>query len=179
MFELNVRQKWKIGEPGKEHHAFNMETMPDHVVKQKHYKGEDRDEDDWQFNGIGELVHAYELAPELVARVAKRGRDWAVVERLNAERVDREIEELTPLAGVSHTLLMSIADAINEDKGEIERMRENVASEGGVEMCVLFDKYVSFVRACVERLEEAGFFVDLYHGNVGYDKQGNLKLLDI
>jgi hypothetical protein len=149
---------------------FSFDALPQYIIKI------------WGPSSNSMVKKEYETSlkyPELYAKIVKINFDkrWMAQEKLDTDRVKEELDELADIFGFDYPSevtgwLESIALNSKEKKDAVEELR-GLAPEK-IEM---FNKWLDFYykTSFITTKNE----LDLNPGNMGYDKEGNLKLLDI
>lgn len=171
MQEAKIRYyKDKLNKYGAFKSMFSFDALPQYIVKT------------WKPFSDSAVKKEYETSikyPELYAKITKVNWDkrWMAQEKLDTDRVRKELDELADAFGFDYPSevtgwLEMIAINKNEQKKAIEELKEQ--SPTSVEM---FKRWIDFFYKTLQITTK--YELDLNPGNMGYDKEGNLKLLDI
>ena len=191
LFELNIRHKTEIGH-GKEHRIFDYEKDPTKVMKVAW--GTENGENPYDPNTKKvvvdldpEHIDAFIKFPDIFAKVFKRTKRYTIIEKLETKKPKQDEKELFNLISkynFSDFRFMTENSAINDfywqitnRSGLLNRMiKKMVANED----LTLFNLYVDLFRKINSGLKKHIKYkgIDVGSYNLGYDKEGNLKLLD-
>ena len=171
MQEAKIRYyKDKLNKYGAFKSMFSFDALPQYIVKT------------WKPFSDSAVKKEYETSikyPDLYAKIVKVNWDkrWMAQEKLDTDRVKKELDELVDAFGFDYPSevtgwLEMIAINKNEQKKAIEELKEQ--SPTSVEM---FKRWIDFFYKTLQITTK--YELDLNPGNMGYDKEGNLKLLDI
>ena len=111
--------------------------------------------------------------PDITAKVFEITPYYAVIEKLNNPKVNKDLfilrEEITNEDDffVFESMKMYIIN------NTIKKLTSQIKSQSTLDIA---NKYISLIKNAIKAFGED---VDIHAGNMGYDKQGNVKLLDI
>lgn len=188
-FDEEIRQKQPIG-MGKEHHIYDFEKDPTKVIKVAWDSKEHGDffnpENRKQVNLDPQHIEVFKKYPDLFPVVYKVTNRYAIIEKLETEKVKQEEKQLfnqiKPL-GFGDLRFISEYSAINDiywqitnRKGLLDKILKKMEATG--EDMTLFQKYVNLFKRINSTVKRIRPNVDVGSYNLGYDGNGNLKLLD-
>ena len=195
----SIRQKEHIGK-GNDHAVFQFEKLPGHLIKVKLPKNYD--------NLSFEIYYgAYKKNPDLVAKIFKMTDKYLIVEELDNKKIREEINHLKNLifqhddiANMFHypknstnkynydnfdfvyniSLTLPYAHEVEEDPNNAEHFSNidkiiSLLSKIDEKASFLLQKYVDFIWLA----KKAYIAQDIDVYNIGYDKNGKLKCLDV
>jgi hypothetical protein len=149
---------------------FSFDALPQYIVKI------------WKPYTDSMVKKEYETSlkyPELYAKIVKINFDkrWMAQEKLDTDRVKEELDELADIFGFDYPSevtgwLESISLNSKEKKDAVEELKQKAP-----ERLELFNRWIDFFYKAQQITTK--YTLDLNPGNMGYDKEGNLKLLDI
>ena len=171
MQEAKIRYyKDKLNKYGAFKSMFSFDALPQYIVKT------------WKPFSDSAVKKEYETSlkyPDLYAKITKVNWDkrWLAQEKLDTDRVQKELDELAEVLDLNYPSevtgwLEMLAVNKNEQKKAIEEVKAEAPEK--VEM---FKRWIDFFTDCMQITTK--YVLDLNPGNMGYDKEGNLKLLDI
>jgi hypothetical protein len=171
MQEAKIRYyKDKLNKYGAFKSMFSFDALPQYIVKT------------WKpFTDLA-VKKEYETSikyPDLFAKITKVNWDkrWLAQEKLDTEKSLKELDELADIFDLNYrsevtNWLEMLAVNKNEQKEAIEELKGQ--SPENIEM---FKRWLDFFTKTQQITTKKE--LDLNPGNMGYDKEGNLKLLDI
>lgn len=186
-----IRQKPMLGK-GKEHHVFDFEKDPTKVIKVA-WDTENGNRYDSSSKRIitdldPEHIDMFVKFPDVFAKVFKRTKRYTIIEKLDTKRPKLEEKQLFDLVDkykFPYLEYIHDNDAINvlywqitHRTGLLTKMIKKMTTNN--EDLTLFNFYVDFFKKINGGLKK--YFtrkgIDVGSYNIGYDKDGNLKLLD-
>lgn len=128
--------------------------------------------------------------PDLFPEVFKFTDKYAVIEKLDTERVQKEekqlLDQLKPYINtaqifdsVALQIYIWLTDKRSISREELPKLLIKMEEAG--ENLVLFKKYINFINKVVKTIDVSNTkskFIDVRAANIGYDKKNKLKLLD-
>lgn len=194
--ELNIQPKKPLGQ-GTEHTAFPYEKFQDKVIKTRNGNVEVKGNKFVKTNNSNlnqEEIQTFKDNPDLFAHVYKSTDRYAILEKLNTHDIRKDLDELTegmikffirnpnisafftpkdPTTLETDDFNVSADIMINRnDKEFLKGVLKNTKNKD------FFRKLLTFIKTVYSRnLPKKS--IDIHDGNLGYDKQGNIKLLDI
>ena len=195
MEEINIRRKEPMGS-GTVHNVYDFERFKDKVIKTKY--------GDLKFiNGEMKRVNTNKLDqremevfadnPDLFAKVYKVTERYAVLERLDTKNILNDIQTKVAPAIVK-TFIQNPELAAEWTSKKPEELTSQDFDGAG--MLNAFRNHKEFVRGVLRNTPDKEFVIDLlklinkayntihkhvidiHENNLGYDKEGNIKLLD-
>jgi len=184
-----IRKKFPMG-AGKEHHIYDFEKDPSKIIKTA-YGGENwmmtPFEKRYQTDLDPEHIRMFQKYPNIFPKVYKATNRYAVIEKLDTERIKQDDKELYDLLS---PLGSGDLDYFNEDNaigrlywvltnrsGSLKRIEKKLINSGADPS--LFNKYIELFKQINGTLKRAAQKnIDVGDYNLGYDSQGNVKLLD-
>jgi len=171
--EAKIRyRKYKLNKAGAFKSVFSFDSYPQYIIKT------------WDFRTDSLVEKEYETSlkyPELYAKIVKINFDkrWMVQEKLDVDRVNKELNELAgeldlPIPTPFH--VTNYLEALAVNKKEREKAIEKLKNKAP-EKLEMFERWLNFFTKIIRINTKT--YLDFNQGNMGYDKEGNLKLLDI
>ena len=171
MQEAKIRyHKNKLNKYGAFKSMFSFDALPQYIIKI------------WGPASNSMVKKEYETSlkyPELYAKIVKINWDkrWMAQEKLDTDRVGKELDELADIFDFNYPSdvtgwLESISLNSKEKKNAVEELKQKAP-----EKLELFNRWIDFFYKTQQINTKQ--FLDINPGNMGYDKEGNLKLLDI
>jgi len=195
MKEISIRRKEPMGS-GTVHNVYNFEKFKDKIIKTKFG-------DTVLQNGELKRINSNKLDqremqifqnnPDLFAKVFKYTERYAVIERLNTNDFLRDVQEKVAPAIVK-TFIQNPELASEWTSKKPEELTSQDFDGAG--MLNAFRNHKQFVRGVLKNTPDREFVikllklinnayntihkhtVDIHENNLGYDKEGNIKLLD-
>lgn len=202
MNELNIQPKTPIGK-GSYHVAFNFEHFKDKVIKTK--RGNFKIGPDNKLSPVknqGENLDIDEIEtfidnPDIFAKVYKYTDRYAIIEKLDTENFKRDLNNKIADAIVK----AFINNPKLSSEFTLKKPRDLTAQDfdASVTLTIGFNnhpeliplvlkfssdrqftsKFIKFLRIIERRADEQNWTsIDIHENNIGYDKEGNFKLLD-
>ena len=170
--EARIRyHKNKLNKYGAYKRVFSFDKYPQYIIKIW-----DREMD----KRIKYEYKASEKYPDLFAKIIKIDFDRRLMieEKLDTEQIEKDLKKLATYTGIKSDY--SVPDyfealAINTTQKEKQLKMIKQRYPEGVD---LFNKWISFFEKIIH-IDVGLIANDFNIGNIGYDKNGNLKLLDI
>lgn len=195
MKEINIRRKEPLGS-GTVHTVYNFEKFKDKVIKTKY--------GDLEYtNGKLERVNTNKLDqnemqtfvnnPEIFAKVYKYTDRYAIIEKLDTQNLLNDVQEKVAPAIVKTFIQNPELASEWTSKKPIEMTSQDFDGAG---MLNAFRNHKQFVKGVLKNTPDREFVikllklinnayneiprhvVDIHENNLGYDKEGNIKLLD-
>lgn len=195
MKEISIRRKEPMG-TGTAHNVWNFEKFKDKVIKTKFG-------DIKVVNGELKRVNTNKLDqnemqifqnnPEIFARVYKVTERYAVIERLDTKNFLNDVQKKVAPAVVK-TFVQNPEFAAEWTSKKPEELTSQDFDGAG--MLNAFRNHKEFIRGVLKNTPDREFvikllklinnayneipkhIVDIHENNLGYDKEGNIKLLD-
>jgi hypothetical protein len=169
--EVTITRKQIIGS-GIQHDVYPFEKDPTKVIKVSAYgKGINKD-----------YVELFKKYPTVTAKFFKAPEDnsYMVVERLDTEKFieeNRKFQNFLSKPGMAYDSLLFVKDLyFDPEKHDDFKKLMKIADERNKEVKDILDRWIDFL----DRLKKTGLKnLDMHNGNLGYDKEGKLKLLDL
>jgi hypothetical protein len=167
----NLVRKQKINKRGIWKNVFIFIHKPQYVIKT------------WTDATDSLVKQEYETSikyPDLFARIDKINWDrrWMIQERLNTDQVDDELKEIASILNTaSYDVLRRLK---NMDKDKVRALLEFIGNLSFIDTQktqLLILRWIKFLKE-VDKIDTVPD-KDINSGNMGYDKDGKLKLLDI
>jgi hypothetical protein len=171
VLDEEIRKKEKLNKRGMFKSVYDFETRPGYVLKTWNAaKFED--------NMVKKEYAIFKNNPDLFASIIKINWDkrWMAQEKLDSDKAYNELEDLSDYFDMTASELTDHLEinALNKKVLDIDlKMLSQVDSS----KVPIYKKWADFF----EKIKGIRFLgsKDLNPGNFGYDKSGNLKLLDI
>ncbi len=195
MDEINIRKKEPIGS-GTVHNVYDFEKFKDKIIKTKY--------GDTVFQN-GELkrintntlnqneMKIFQNNPDLFAKVYKVTERYAIIERLDTKKMLSDIQEK-----VAPAILKTFIEHPNMAKEWTSKPPTEMTSQDfdGAGMLNAFRNHNLFIKNVLKNTSDKEFVlklirlitlayeqihrhvIDIHENNLGYDKEGNIKLLD-
>ena len=181
---------------GIEHDIYNLTKDPNKIIKTSSYHGNILDPKTGNIIGKNkyakvpldkEMVEFFIAHPDIIAKVYKVHPNYMVVEKLNTKKFLDENEKLIK-AFKKHKIYNShfLDDGENPEQiihvlynmlqsDKIIDKLFNITKKEGIDD--ILSRWIIFL----EKLKkyEGKYNIDLHNGNLGYDNEGKIKLLDI
>jgi|APGre2960657423_1045063.scaffolds.fasta_scaffold02667_5 hypothetical protein len=190
IFEVVVTNKEMLGK-GKDHVVYDYKSDPTKVIKSAwgvnkgEYKYGDKSNQhivDMNPDHI-EVILKY---PNLFPKVFKYNKRYAVIEKLDTSRVIQDQKELYNQLTKYDDVFRNVVESdfisglywtVTKVSGFIPKIIRKMKSAG--EDLTLLGKYVSLFKKLKTTVARSSYYgVDVTVHNLGYDNEGNLKLLD-
>ena len=172
MQEAKIRyHKNRMTDRGAFKQVFNFVKFPQYVVKI------------WSPGHVGMVKREYNTAqkyPDLFAKIIKIISElrWMVDVRLDTKRVLDELDQLADYLDLNlRSYVPERLEALAVNPTQKEKTLQDI-QQNYPEAVELFNRWMSFFEK-ITQIDTAGQYMDFNAGNIGYDKNGNLKLLDI
>lgn len=171
MQEAKIRyHKKKLNTYGAFKSMFSFDAFPELIIKT------------WKPESDFSVKEEYQTSieyPDLYAKIVKINWDkrWMAQEKLDTVRVFEELDDLADIFGMgfrSSVVRWLETLAINK---KLKESAIEMISEKFPEQLETFNRWLDFFAKTT--LITTKHILDLNSGNMGYDKEGNLKLLDI
>lgn len=168
VLDEEIRNKEKLNKQGVFKSVYDLESNPDYVVKT------------WD-SGTSLVKREYEVFeryPDLFANIVKVNwdRHWIVQEKLDADKAYSELDSLSDDFDMTATELSAHLELVILDPEAIYDDYD-MLSKINASNVPIYKRWVAFFKK-IYKISIPGR-KDLNPGNFGYDKSGNLKLLDI
>ena len=171
MQEAKIRyHKKKLNTYGAFKSMFSFDAFPNLIIKT------------WKPESDSSVKEEYETSiqyPDLYAKIVKINFDkrWMAQEKLDTNRVFKELDDLADIFGMSfRSSVVRWLETLAINKREKEKAIETI-KQNFPEQLETFNRWLDFFSKTL--LITTKYILDLNSGNMGYDKEGNLKLLDI
>jgi hypothetical protein len=169
--EIKIRRKLQTNRFGVMKKVYDFEHKPNYIIKT------------WPETGdslVQEEYKVFEKYPELFAEINKINWDkrWMIQEKLDTTQVEHELRELSIYLDLDYAyqvtkFLFSICMNSTQKKHILQKVYYE--NPEGLDLLI---KWLDFFNK-VARIKVAHLEADVNPQNMGYDKHGNLKLLDI
>lgn len=202
--ELNIKKKEPLGS-GVEHTAFPFEKFKDLVIKTKTGMLQvSKDVDGFIFTSKDMVLNPGETKifqdhPEICAKVYKATDRYVVLEKLDVKGLQKDLEgiadamvrlfneepELAKNFSLKDPLHMTAQDfdaSVDLDRNQNDQdfIKGVIKYSTNRNFTIKFLKFLQAVRASgINKMLPNNRRVDIHERNIGYDKQRNIKLLDI
>ena len=159
-----INNKWKIGsylDSGSKGSVYNIEGQPDKVIKIFDEKLQDN---------IDKAKYMIEFN-EVSVKVFDYSDYFIVTEKLNIKKIEKEYNLITKYLDIPWYDLQD--DYFNNHM----RKLKTLINIPNIKNIIL--KWYNFFMDLYEMSDISAFDLDIHDGNVGYDKNNNIKLFDI
>jgi len=111
--------------------------------------------------------------PDIAAKVFEITPYYAVIEKLNNPKVNKDLSILRKEITNEDDFFVFESMKMYIINNTIKKLTSQIKSQSTLDIA---NKYISLIKNAIKAFGED---VDIHAGNMGYDKQGNVKLLDI
>lgn len=168
VIDEEIRKKEKLNKRGMFKSVYDFESKPGYVLK--------------TWNDGTPLVkkeyEVFEKHPDLFANIIKVNwdRKWIAQEKLDSDRAYKELSDLSDDLDMTAFDLSGHLESVVSEPDTLYN-DYNLLSTVNPSNIPVYKKWVDFYKK-IDKIDIGGY-KDLNPGNFGYDKAGNLKLLDI
>jgi hypothetical protein len=190
IFEIVVNNKEILGR-GKEHVVYDYKSDPTKVIKSAwgvdkgQYKyGNDSNQHIVDMNP--DHIDVILKYPDLFPKVFKYNKRYAIIEKLDTSRVIEDQKELYNQLTkyddvfknvIENDFISGLYWTVTKVSGFLPKIARKMRSAG--EDLSLLEKYVRLFKKLKTTVARYSYYgVDVTANNLGYDSEGNLKLLD-
>lgn len=187
-----IRKKEKIGS-GKDHYVYDYEGDPTKVIKVA-WDAEDGN----KFNPKSKIVQVninknhidiFKKYPDFFPKVHKVTNRYAIIDKLDTKQIKNdeiELYRILSTIGFDDFEYITEKTAIStaywnfaNKKGLFEKVLKKLSSNGILDESAVVKKYMNFFYKILKSsLKKKLVRLDIIGDNIGYDKDGELKLLD-
>ena len=111
--------------------------------------------------------------PDISAKIFEITPYYAVIEKLNNSKVNKDLFLLRKEITNDDDFFIFESMKMHIINNTIKKITSQIKSK---EILDIANKYISLIKKAINAFGED---VDIHAGNIGYDRQGNIKLLDI
>lgn len=197
MNELNIKSKTQLG-AGTEHTVFPYERFQDKVIKTKTRNITFQGSTIKQIPGGSlnmEEMEIFKNYPEFFAHVYKLTNRYAIIEKLDTASIEKDLDNLATglikyfIDNPERANFFTLKDPsllTSQDFSVSADIYQNLRDPDFLKG--LFDyapdkkfckKLITFIANVYKLKNELKRGIDVHNGNLGYDKDKNIKLLDI
>lgn len=199
MDEIQVRRKEKLG-AGSQHNVYNFEKFQDKIIKTRFGNLIVNPQGNWERISTDKLdldeMKVFQENPDLFAKVFKVTERYAVIEKLDTDSILKDINDKVAEAIVKTFIMDPELAKISTNKKPAELTSQDF---DGIGMLNAYRNSKAFIKGVLKYTSDQDFViqllqlinkayntitspgkrtVDIHEKNVGYDKQGKVKLLD-
>ena len=174
MLDEAAIKKEKINNQGAFKKVFSFIHKPEYIIKT------------WDDRTDILAKEEYETSikyPNLFAKIPKINfnKRWMIQEKLDTNQIDKELNELINLLAIPYpNQVIKRLQSMMDDKDRVKNFLEFIENVSLIDVKktqLLVLRWLKFLKE-VDKIDTVDS-KDINHGNMGYDKNGNLKLLDI
>lgn len=111
--------------------------------------------------------------PDITARIFEITPYYAIIEKLNNPKVNKDLQIIRKEITNEDDFFVFESMKMYLLNNQIDKITSQIKSKDVLDIA---NKYISLIK---EAIQAFGEDVDIHAGNMGYDKQGNIKLFDI
>ena len=187
--EINIQRKTKLGDKeSAEGETYNLKFAPDKVIKKYTITDPKTKEDQYELMGKYPefFVKIYDYNPKYVIMEKVQTPIPGLKELQDFTKNEADIKWVKGGNNITNAYSSNVIGGINKElkqnqDGEIyNHILEKAKQLKRTDLVILLNKIHNFLNKLYKTLPELkSHHLDIHGGNIGIDKQGNLKLFDI